>query len=162
VAMKTPKVLVTPLTAGDFSEIERLSISTDQQGFVISPSDFLKRSNRTSFQDRHKLFFTIKQVKRRAVVGLLILDKDSINPDSICWLSAIMIDKQRQGRGYARATLDLLLNQKGSPLREYFPHQERIMLSVNVYNRRAIRIYLDFGFREILRSESRIVFFRDL
>jgi RimJ/RimL family protein N-acetyltransferase len=160
--MKTPKVLVMPLTPEDSPQIERLSMPPDQQGFVMSPAEYLTRSRKTSFLDRHKLFFTIKQVKRSGIVGLLILDKDSINPDNICWLSAIMIDKQRQGRGYARATLDLLLNQRDSPLSEFFPNHERIMLSVNVYNRRALRIYRDFGFSEILQSESRIVLYKDL
>ena len=127
-----------------------LEVNEDQKDFVADNFQSLAEAYATRNEGNNALPFAV--VDGETLVGFVMIGKGTVGNEneselirsSYC-LWRLMIDKKYQGRGYGRAALQAALDLVRTwPLGK----ADRIWLSYEPENERAIRLYRSFGFEE--------------
>lgn len=126
------------ITEENFIDTFALQLAPEQERFVSHPIRSLAQAYVYREQCRP---FGIYEGDRMVGYVMVIYDYDI--PEYDIW--HMMIDRAEQGRGYGRAALDRVLDYiKTKP----FGSSERVTLTCNRENLRALRLYKDKGFTE--------------
>ena len=92
-------------------------------------------------KDNRNIYFAIEELKNKNCIGITHLK--NINwIHRYCYFGIIVGEKSEQGKGYGRETLSLII--------EYAFHSlnlQKILLEVITKNKKAIKLYEDFGFK---------------
>ena len=128
-------VTLLPVDAANWRDVARLTVTTEQERFVATPTYYLALC---AYGD---VWHPLAAYAEDRVVGLLMWGID--DADDSCWLGGILVDRSHQGRGFGRAivreALDLLRVQTG---------RTEFALSYQPENLVARRLYAALGFVE--------------
>ncbi len=125
-------ISIRDITQDNFFACTKLSVRKDQP-FVASNSFSIAESKIFPFWIIKAIYF------EENMVGLVMYEKNYEKGE--LYLCRFMIDAKYQGKGYGKATLDLL---KEIALKD--KNLKKITLSTNPENENGIRIYKKFGF----------------
>jgi GNAT superfamily N-acetyltransferase len=129
------------MTSLHLGDVIALGVEEDQQQFVGAIDDILPIINA---QIRPHVILADDQV-----VGFFLIDTVYVQINDIATLQSLglrkfFIDKQHQGKGYAKQTLQRLPDY----LAITYPHHTDIFLTVNCNNSTAKNLYLKNGFQD--------------
>lgn len=130
------RVCLKPIDESNFLDVFHLKLGEGQERFVSHPIRSLAQAYvyRTQCQP-----FAI--LDGETVVGYVMVIYDGDIPEYDIW--HMMIDASRQGRGYGRAALKLVLDYiRKKP----FGHSNRVALTCNKDNANALALYTRMGF----------------
>lgn len=134
-------IAIEKMTSQYVGDVIALGVGEDQQQFVGSIDDILAIINA---QVRPHVILVDHQV-----VGFFLIDtvyaqsNDFATPQSL-GLRKFFIDKDHQGKGYAKQTLQRLPEY----LTATFPNHGDVLLTVNCKNDNAKNLYLKSGFQD--------------
>jgi diamine N-acetyltransferase len=160
-------VTLEPVDADNWRDVARLDVTSDQQGFVATPTYYLclchygsagwqplavRVANDSADAIGNDTANDIgndtgHDTRRGEIVGFLMWTVDPA--DGSCWLGGVTIDRRHQGRGIGaetmRTVLDLLSARHG--------HHD-FALSYQPTNTAARRMYARLGFAETGETED--------
>lgn len=133
--MSMSNLSLKPVTYKNHRAAEAPEVFPYQTGFIESVAEYMKEADQLA-----------------AWHPMCIYDKDSIMGFTMygmiqepaytrLWFDCLLIDKQHQGKGYAKPAVQLILQE----IRTHYPNTD-IYLSVYAQNHPAIALYRSFGF----------------
>lgn len=125
-----------PVDEKNRKQVTALRVAKGQEGFIETVEDCLKEA------DALPCWRPVGIYDGESLVGFAMYCQWNEEPDERVWLDRFLIAGDRQGRGYGRAALALLLERLR---REY--GRRKIYLSVIPGNEAAERLYREFGFQ---------------
>jgi RimJ/RimL family protein N-acetyltransferase len=134
-------ITIEKMTSQHLGEIIALRVGEEQQQFVGAIDDILTIINA---QIRPHVIIAGDQV-----VGFFLIDTIYVQTNDVATLQSLglrkfFIDKQHQGKGYAKQTLQLLPDY----LTATYPNYTDVFLTVNCKNETAKNLYLKSGFQD--------------
>lgn len=126
---------IREVTTDNWRSVVALSVSEQQNQFIESNAFSLAESK---FEDNG---ISVGLYDGETLVGYGMYGWHSISNQS-AWLDRFMIDYHFQGNGYAKRFLPLLIQHIQGRY-----GCKKVYLSVHPDNKRAIKLYEDFGFR---------------
>ncbi|WP_244094272.1 GNAT family N-acetyltransferase [Jeotgalibacillus salarius] len=122
-------------------DLTNFYLTKEQEQFTTLPADQLDRLTTEQFP--------VVILAEQKAVGFFVLEqsgrlKNYTPNESACLLASLSITKDQQGRGYAKQAMELLTEW----VRKEFPACDEIVLSVNLKNDPAFRLYLSSGFED--------------
>lgn len=119
--------------------VEALKVAEDQRQYIASNRESLKTAEKEKTVARP---FAICADGEIVGFTMFAFDLDYEDPEDRYWLWRLMIDKNRQGRGYGAAAMKKII--------DYFRANGagHIKLSTKPTNKEALSLYHKFGFLE--------------
>lgn len=132
-------MIIRRMQSSDRAAVLNLTVTDAQKPYVGTMQDIL--DNLKSKQDCHVI-----EVEA-ALVGFFIIDCAYADQYDFCaktdiGFRAYLIDKKQQGKGYGQSSMKMLKDY----LRETYPTQPGVVLTVNCRNEIAYKIYVASGF----------------
>lgn len=127
----------------DPSAVTHLTLGSEQEQFAGSVSKVFTQLQQSRYRNEEHPFLIISP---SSIVGFFVLREMSATPDwaskNAITLHSFRIGQSYQGRGYGRSGVDLAVQW----IARFRPSVKSLMLSVNVRNELAKRVYLKCGF----------------
>ena len=124
-----------PVTSKNRRAIEKLKVFPHQTGFIESVADCMKEADQLAAW--HPMCIYDNDTMIGFTMYGMIREPAYTRP----WFDRLLIDKQHQGKGYAKPAVQLILQE----IRTHYPNTD-IYLSVYAENHSAIALYRSFGF----------------
>lgn len=122
------------VTAENWQSVALLSVEQEQAEFIESNSFSIAQSR---FEPHWK---SVGLYDQKTLVGFAMFGQDNATKE--VWLDRFMIDKNYQGRGYAKKFLPILM----STIKQQY-ECDKIYLSISPSNEVAQRLYESHGFQ---------------
>ena len=131
-------ISLRPITDANRQEVEALRVSPGQEQFVSNVVESLQEA--AEYPGAHAIYWAI--YAEETPVGFVMIADEVDSPDYIPqFLWKLLIDERHQGRGYGKATLDLVV--------EYFrgrPGVEAVTTSAVPGEGSPVTFYEQYGF----------------
>jgi len=131
-------ISLRPITDANRQEVEALRVSPGQEQFVSNVVESLQEA--AEYPGAHAIYWAI--YAEETPVGFVMIADEVDSPDYIPqFLWKLLIDERHQGRGYGKATLDLVV--------EYFrgrPGVEAVTTSAVPGEGSPVTFYERYGF----------------
>jgi diamine N-acetyltransferase len=131
-------ISLRPITDANRQEVEALRVSTAQEQFVSDVVESLQEA--AEYPGAHAIYWAV--YAEETPVGFVMIADEVDSPDYIPqFLWKLLIDERHQGRGYGKATLDLIV--------EYFrgrPGVETVTTSAVPGEGSPVTFYEHYGF----------------
>ena len=99
-------ISLRPITDANRQEVEALRVSTAQEQFVSDVVESLQEA--AEYPGAHAIYWAV--YTEETPVGFVMIADEVDSPDYIPqFLWKLLIDERHQGRGYGKATLDLVV-----------------------------------------------------
>ncbi len=130
------RLRIVPVTQGNRAAVEALRVATGQQGFIETVSQCMAEA------DQLALWQPVAIYDGQRLIGFAMYglwEKEGEN--GRVWLDRFLIDRSRQGKGYAKPALRAIIELMVATY-----HCNEIYLSIYEDNVHALGIYQDLGF----------------
>ena len=133
------KIHIQQVTTENWRDVSKLTINTSQEDFVATSTYYIALC---CYSDWNPLAIYLNDI----VIGFLMW---GIDDDKSCWLGGILIDQNRQNKGYGRKAVNAAI----SYLKEEISATE-FALSYQAENVVARHLYQSIGFIETGEMED--------
>ncbi|MDY4167509.1 MAG: GNAT family N-acetyltransferase [Fournierella sp.] len=130
------ELTIEPVTEKNRSVAEQLNVHPAQSGFIESVKDCMWEA------DQLKDWKPVCIIHKGVMVGFAMYGRIREKKYTRLWFDRLLIDKNHQGRGYAKTAMKLILQT----MKHQYPHMD-IYLSVYEENHVAISLYRSYGFK---------------
>ncbi len=127
-------VTLRPIDKDNFWDIVSLEVDDNQRGFVTTNAVSIAQSK----VQPECIPLAIYDDDTAVGFVMYCLDAD----DGEYWIYRLMIDRNRQGKGYAKTAMRQLLTEIARDVT-----RDRVVLGVHMESIPAVRLYQDLGFR---------------
>lgn len=129
------KLSLKPVTRKNRRAAENLEVFPSQTGFIESVAECMEEA------DQLPAWHPMCIYDKDTLIGFTMYGRIQGPTDTRLWFDRFLIDKQHQGKGYAKPAVQLILQE----IRARYPNTD-IYLSVYAENHPAIALYRSFGF----------------
>ena len=130
------ELTIEPVTEQNRSIAEKLEVYPEQSGYIESVKDCMQEA------DQLDDWNPVCIIHNGTIVGFAMYGRIHEEKYTRLWFDRLLIDKNYQGRGYAKKAMKIILQK----MAEQYPHTD-IFLSVYEENHVAISLYQSFGFQ---------------
>lgn len=130
------EVMLKPVTVDNWYACSRLKVKEEQ--LAVFPAPVVNWIAEAKYVHEFEL---IAIYCKEELVGFIVYCPEP-DQEGNCWIPAVMIDGEHQGKGYARAALKQLIDLMS-------PASGRIMIGHRPENHAAAALYESLGFKKV-------------